>query len=178
MFFENFFLLKLSFILYWKISITWPDEHASEYEAEWLKKRCFSEEARAEMREDLFLPGRSLNPMCRACFRCEGSDTHSPSLASLRWGPGLPNWSSDSSSWCSVPGWTRGNSFPLLGLGIHGCSLSLLTPAPDRSSADWAAFAFLKAFSFQKGLVGLKNEPCGPAVGCVTMQVCVCCLNS
>uniref|UniRef100_A0A8C8AXW8 gamma-butyrobetaine dioxygenase n=1 Tax=Otus sunia TaxID=257818 RepID=A0A8C8AXW8_9STRI len=41
-----------------KISITWPDEHASEYEAEWLKKRCFSEEARAEMREDLFLPER------------------------------------------------------------------------------------------------------------------------
>ncbi|XP_037257509.1 gamma-butyrobetaine dioxygenase isoform X1 [Falco biarmicus] len=39
-----------------KISITWPDEHASEYEAEWLKKRCFSEEARAEMRENLFLP--------------------------------------------------------------------------------------------------------------------------
>uniref|UniRef100_A0A803Y230 Gamma-butyrobetaine hydroxylase 1 n=1 Tax=Meleagris gallopavo TaxID=9103 RepID=A0A803Y230_MELGA len=39
-----------------KISITWPDEHTSEYEAEWLKKRCFSEAARAEMREDLFLP--------------------------------------------------------------------------------------------------------------------------
>ncbi|XP_065539446.1 gamma-butyrobetaine dioxygenase isoform X2 [Lathamus discolor] len=39
-----------------KMSITWPDEHASEYEAEWLKKRCFSEEARAEMRETLFLP--------------------------------------------------------------------------------------------------------------------------
>ncbi|XP_015487074.1 gamma-butyrobetaine dioxygenase isoform X1 [Parus major] len=39
-----------------KISITWPDEHTSEYEAEWLKKRCFSEEARAVMRADLFLP--------------------------------------------------------------------------------------------------------------------------
>ncbi|XP_021258489.1 gamma-butyrobetaine dioxygenase isoform X2 [Numida meleagris] len=39
-----------------KISITWPDEHTSEYEAEWLKKRCFSEAARAQMREDLFLP--------------------------------------------------------------------------------------------------------------------------
>ncbi|NXL92114.1 BODG dioxygenase, partial [Alectura lathami] len=39
-----------------KISITWPDDHTSEYEAEWLKKRCFSEAARAEMREDLFLP--------------------------------------------------------------------------------------------------------------------------
>ncbi|NXG52932.1 BODG dioxygenase, partial [Psilopogon haemacephalus] len=39
-----------------KIFITWPDEHSSEYEAEWLKKRCFSEKARAEMREDLFLP--------------------------------------------------------------------------------------------------------------------------
>ncbi|XP_008933704.1 PREDICTED: gamma-butyrobetaine dioxygenase, partial [Merops nubicus] len=43
-----------------KVSITWPDDHASEYEAEWLKKRCFSEEARAEMREDLFLPERQL----------------------------------------------------------------------------------------------------------------------
>ncbi|KAJ7399735.1 Gamma-butyrobetaine dioxygenase [Pitangus sulphuratus] len=41
-----------------KISVTWPDEHASEYEAEWLKKRCFSEEARAEMQADLFLPER------------------------------------------------------------------------------------------------------------------------
>ncbi|XP_035184232.1 gamma-butyrobetaine dioxygenase [Oxyura jamaicensis] len=41
-----------------KVSITWPDEHTSEYEAEWLKKRCFSEAARAEMREDLFLPER------------------------------------------------------------------------------------------------------------------------
>ncbi|XP_068801410.1 gamma-butyrobetaine dioxygenase [Struthio camelus] len=39
-----------------KLSITWPDEHTSEYEADWLKKRCFSEEARAEMRKDLFLP--------------------------------------------------------------------------------------------------------------------------
>ncbi|OXB57480.1 hypothetical protein ASZ78_011821 [Callipepla squamata] len=39
-----------------KISITWPDEHTSEFEAEWLKKRCFSEVARAEMRQDLFLP--------------------------------------------------------------------------------------------------------------------------
>lgn len=43
----------------WKVSITWPDEHISEYEAEWLKKRCFSEEARAVMRADLFLPGRN-----------------------------------------------------------------------------------------------------------------------
>ncbi|NXU70327.1 BODG dioxygenase, partial [Oreotrochilus melanogaster] len=41
-----------------KISIIWPDEHASEFEAAWLKKRCFSEAARAEMREELFLPER------------------------------------------------------------------------------------------------------------------------
>ncbi|XP_025977553.1 gamma-butyrobetaine dioxygenase isoform X2 [Dromaius novaehollandiae] len=41
-----------------KISVTWPDEHTSEYEAKWLKKRCFSEEAREEMRKDLFLPER------------------------------------------------------------------------------------------------------------------------
>ncbi|XP_018419592.1 PREDICTED: gamma-butyrobetaine dioxygenase isoform X2 [Nanorana parkeri] len=39
-----------------KVIITWPDEHQSEFDAEWLKKRCFSKEARAEMQEELFLP--------------------------------------------------------------------------------------------------------------------------
>ncbi|XP_074985554.1 gamma-butyrobetaine dioxygenase isoform X1 [Caretta caretta] len=39
-----------------KVYITWPDKHTSEFEAEWLKKRCFSEQARAEMQEELFLP--------------------------------------------------------------------------------------------------------------------------
>ncbi|NWY73125.1 BODG dioxygenase, partial [Erithacus rubecula] len=41
-----------------KICITWSDEHTSEYEAEWLKERCFSEEARAARRAELFLPER------------------------------------------------------------------------------------------------------------------------
>lgn len=59
-----FFPLTLHFFLFPKISITWPDEHTSEYEAEWLKKRCFSEAARAEMQEDLFLPGRNQTHMC------------------------------------------------------------------------------------------------------------------
>ncbi|XP_019375035.1 PREDICTED: gamma-butyrobetaine dioxygenase [Gavialis gangeticus] len=39
-----------------KVYIIWPNEHTSEFEAEWLKKRCFSEQARAKMREELFLP--------------------------------------------------------------------------------------------------------------------------
>ncbi|KAM5138556.1 gamma-butyrobetaine dioxygenase [Mantella aurantiaca] len=39
-----------------KVFITWPDEHHSEFDAEWLKKRCFSKEAQAEMQEELFLP--------------------------------------------------------------------------------------------------------------------------
>ncbi|XP_071974648.1 gamma-butyrobetaine dioxygenase [Engystomops pustulosus] len=41
-----------------KVSITWPDDHKSEFEAKWLKKRCFSEESRAEMQEELFLQER------------------------------------------------------------------------------------------------------------------------
>ncbi|XP_019332352.1 gamma-butyrobetaine dioxygenase isoform X2 [Alligator mississippiensis] len=39
-----------------KVYIIWPNEHTSEFEAEWLKKRCFSEQARAKMREELFVP--------------------------------------------------------------------------------------------------------------------------
>ncbi|NP_001120574.1 gamma-butyrobetaine dioxygenase [Xenopus tropicalis] len=37
-----------------KVSITWPDEHQSEFDGEWLKKRCFSKHARAEMQDELF----------------------------------------------------------------------------------------------------------------------------
>lgn len=70
LYFSNIFL-NSSFPLCWKVSITWPDEHTSEYEAEWLKKRCFSEKARAVMRADLFLPGRN----CYACVKCKGFNT-------------------------------------------------------------------------------------------------------
>ncbi|KAM3919980.1 gamma-butyrobetaine dioxygenase [Leptodactylus fuscus] len=38
-----------------KVSITWPDNHQSEFDAQWLKKRCFSKESRAEMQEELFV---------------------------------------------------------------------------------------------------------------------------
>ncbi|XP_073429973.1 gamma-butyrobetaine dioxygenase isoform X2 [Dendrobates tinctorius] len=38
-----------------KVSITWPDDHQSEFDASWLKKRCFSKTSRAEMNEELFL---------------------------------------------------------------------------------------------------------------------------
>ncbi|KAM8807403.1 gamma-butyrobetaine dioxygenase [Eudromia elegans] len=41
-----------------KLAITWPDGHASEYEAAWLRARCFSEGARAHMQRELILPGR------------------------------------------------------------------------------------------------------------------------
>ncbi|XP_062951970.1 gamma-butyrobetaine dioxygenase [Cynocephalus volans] len=39
-----------------KVYITWPDEHYSEFEADWLKKRCFSQQARAKLQRELFLP--------------------------------------------------------------------------------------------------------------------------
>ncbi|XP_069888800.1 gamma-butyrobetaine dioxygenase [Dipodomys merriami] len=39
-----------------KVYITWPNEHQSEFEADWLKKRCFSQQARAKLQEELFLP--------------------------------------------------------------------------------------------------------------------------
>ncbi|XP_036399418.1 gamma-butyrobetaine dioxygenase [Megalops cyprinoides] len=41
-----------------KVSIVWPDQHTSEYEADWLKKRCFSPEARRAQQEELFLNKR------------------------------------------------------------------------------------------------------------------------
>ncbi|NXA40620.1 BODG dioxygenase, partial [Eudromia elegans] len=41
-----------------KLAITWPDGHASEYEAAWLRARCFSEGARAHMQRELILPER------------------------------------------------------------------------------------------------------------------------
>lgn len=41
-----------------KVCILWPDDHTSEFEAEWLKKRCFSEQARAKLQEELFLSER------------------------------------------------------------------------------------------------------------------------
>lgn len=39
-----------------KVHITWPHEHYSEFEADWLKKRCFSRQARAKLQGELFLP--------------------------------------------------------------------------------------------------------------------------
>ncbi|KAM9660557.1 gamma-butyrobetaine dioxygenase [Trichechus inunguis] len=53
-----------------KVYITWPDEHCSEFEADWLKKRCFSQQARAKLQRELFLP------------ECQywGSEFHLPTL--------------------------------------------------------------------------------------------------
>lgn len=39
-----------------KVYITWPDEHYSQFEADWLKKRCFSQQAREKLQGELFLP--------------------------------------------------------------------------------------------------------------------------
>ncbi|XP_027871585.1 gamma-butyrobetaine dioxygenase [Xiphophorus couchianus] len=41
-----------------KVSIVWPDQHMSVFDAEWLKKRCFSDAARQAMQEELFLNER------------------------------------------------------------------------------------------------------------------------
>ncbi|XP_026860576.1 gamma-butyrobetaine dioxygenase [Electrophorus electricus] len=41
-----------------KVCITWPDHHRSEFEPEWLRKRCFSPEARQARQEKLFLNER------------------------------------------------------------------------------------------------------------------------
>ncbi|XP_060715588.1 gamma-butyrobetaine dioxygenase [Tachysurus vachellii] len=41
-----------------KVSVIWPDQHSSEFEPEWLKKRCFSSEARQARQEELFLNER------------------------------------------------------------------------------------------------------------------------
>ncbi|KAI1890160.1 hypothetical protein AGOR_G00170810, partial [Albula goreensis] len=42
-----------------KVSIVWPDQHISEYDADWLKKRCFSPEARRAQQEERFLNKRT-----------------------------------------------------------------------------------------------------------------------
>ncbi|XP_004683645.1 PREDICTED: gamma-butyrobetaine dioxygenase [Condylura cristata] len=39
-----------------KVYVTWPNEHYSEFEASWLKKRCFSQKARENLQKELFLP--------------------------------------------------------------------------------------------------------------------------
>ncbi|XP_047437131.1 gamma-butyrobetaine dioxygenase [Mugil cephalus] len=38
-----------------KVSVVWPDQHISVFDAEWLKKRCFSPASRQAMQEELFL---------------------------------------------------------------------------------------------------------------------------
>ncbi|XP_056134384.1 gamma-butyrobetaine dioxygenase [Lampris incognitus] len=41
-----------------KVCIVWPDQHTSEFDPEWLKKRCFSTAARQAMQEELFINER------------------------------------------------------------------------------------------------------------------------
>ncbi|XP_028650051.1 gamma-butyrobetaine dioxygenase [Erpetoichthys calabaricus] len=41
-----------------KVSIVWPDFHTSVFEAEWLRKRCFSQPSRENVQENLFLNER------------------------------------------------------------------------------------------------------------------------
>lgn len=42
-----------------QVSIVWPNQHTSVFDAEWLKKRCFSPAARQAMQEELFLNSKS-----------------------------------------------------------------------------------------------------------------------
>nr|XP_040061038.1 gamma-butyrobetaine dioxygenase isoform X2 [Gasterosteus aculeatus aculeatus]XP_040061047.1 gamma-butyrobetaine dioxygenase isoform X2 [Gasterosteus aculeatus aculeatus]XP_040061056.1 gamma-butyrobetaine dioxygenase isoform X2 [Gasterosteus aculeatus aculeatus] len=41
-----------------KVSVLWPDRHTSAFDADWLKRRCFSAAARRASREELFLNQR------------------------------------------------------------------------------------------------------------------------
>lgn len=41
-----------------KVSVVWPDRHTSVFDAEWLKRRCFSPAARQALQEELFLNER------------------------------------------------------------------------------------------------------------------------
>lgn len=41
-----------------QVSIVWPDQHTSVFDADWLKKRCFSPAARQALQEELFLNGK------------------------------------------------------------------------------------------------------------------------
>ncbi|CAB1339645.1 unnamed protein product, partial [Coregonus sp. 'balchen'] len=45
-----------------KVSIVWPDQHTSEFDPEWLRKRCFSPAARQALQEELFLNGKTITP--------------------------------------------------------------------------------------------------------------------
>lgn len=42
-----------------QVSIIWPDQHTSVFDADWLKKRCFSPAARQAVQEEYFLNGES-----------------------------------------------------------------------------------------------------------------------
>lgn len=38
-----------------QVSIAWPEKHTSVFNADWLKRRCFSAAARQALQEELFL---------------------------------------------------------------------------------------------------------------------------
>lgn len=42
-----------------QVSIVWPDQHTSVFDADWLKKRCFSDDARRALQEELHFNGES-----------------------------------------------------------------------------------------------------------------------
>ncbi|XP_044537777.1 gamma-butyrobetaine dioxygenase [Gracilinanus agilis] len=52
----NTWVKNLTLLSQRKVHITWPDEHVSDFEADWLKKRCFSQKSRAKLQKELFLP--------------------------------------------------------------------------------------------------------------------------
>ncbi|XP_027708423.1 gamma-butyrobetaine dioxygenase isoform X2 [Vombatus ursinus] len=52
----NTWVKHLTLINQRKVHIIWPDEHISDFEADWLKKRCFSQKSRAKLQKELFFP--------------------------------------------------------------------------------------------------------------------------
>ncbi|XP_036619568.1 gamma-butyrobetaine dioxygenase [Trichosurus vulpecula] len=52
----NTWVKHLTLINQRKVHIIWPDEHMSDFEADWLKKRCFSQKSRAKLQKELFMP--------------------------------------------------------------------------------------------------------------------------
>ncbi|KAI4887056.1 hypothetical protein NFI96_010068 [Prochilodus magdalenae] len=55
-----------------KVSIMWPDQHSSEFDPDWLKKRCFSPEARQARQEELFLnDSYGIAPSTSCVYYCD-----------------------------------------------------------------------------------------------------------
>ncbi|KAJ7985746.1 hypothetical protein DPEC_G00343660 [Dallia pectoralis] len=72
-----------------KVSIVWPDQHTSEFDPEWLKKRCFSSPARQALQEELFLNENSESSQAWNWFKDfnleDSHPAYSPVLERVYW---------------------------------------------------------------------------------------------